>query len=228
MNGLFSHKTLKHPPALSKYGQMHSGNKSDLINCIEEIPNTIATVQVPKVLAAVLEGSVLVNLVKPKTNQTLQSHAADEFESQVAKHQREYSPKRIDVVFDTYQQITLKMAIREKCRKGIGQRVQNDSISPTNWGKLHYLSQSLVTNHDHITFQIICAFNTVSISVDPEADLSFVSPCNYEEYDTSVFLDIKDIAMKGNETIVIRTVDTNVLALSISAFTHFTVKVDQL
>ena len=45
---------------------MRSGNKFDLINCIEEIPKASPTVQPPKVSAAVLEESVLVNLVKPK------------------------------------------------------------------------------------------------------------------------------------------------------------------
>ena len=69
-------ETLKQPPALIKCSQMHSGNKSDLINCIREIPNASPTVPKSKVLAAVLEGSVLVNLVKPKkykhTNLTLQ------------------------------------------------------------------------------------------------------------------------------------------------------------
>ena len=59
------------------------------------------------------------------------------------------------------------------------------------------------------------------ISVDPEASLKFVLPCINEEPDTTVFLHIKCISMKGNETIAI-------LVLSISAFTHLAYKVDQL
>ena len=105
MNRFFSLETLKHPPALSKYGQMYSGNKSDLINCIEEIPNNSSTIPASKVSAAVLEGSALVKWIKPKKNQIFQSYTLDEFESQVANHQREYSPQRQAwqmSVFDTY------------------------------------------------------------------------------------------------------------------------------
>ena len=68
INEFFCHETLKYPAALSKCGQMRSGNKTDLINCIEKVPNASPTVQVPKVSAAVLEGSVLVNLIKPIKN----------------------------------------------------------------------------------------------------------------------------------------------------------------
>ena len=35
MDEFFSHKTLKNPPALSKNGKMRSGNKAELIQCIE-------------------------------------------------------------------------------------------------------------------------------------------------------------------------------------------------
>lgn len=39
MSEFFSYETQKHPLALLKCSQMRSGNKSDLVNCIEEIPN---------------------------------------------------------------------------------------------------------------------------------------------------------------------------------------------
>ena len=94
INKFFSLETLKHPPALSKYSQMYSGNKSDLINCIEEIPNASSTIPASKVSAAVLEGSALVEWVTTTKNQIFQSYTLDEFESQLANHQREYSPQR--------------------------------------------------------------------------------------------------------------------------------------
>ena len=67
----------------------------------------------------------------------------------------------------------------------------------------------MFTNHRQTTFQLICVFETVSISSDPDVDLSFVLPCNNEKEDT-------------------RTVDTDVLVLSRLAFTHLTDKVHQL
>ena len=61
-------------------------------------------------------------------------------------------------MFDTYQQLTLKMATRAKRGKGVSQKMQDDSIAPTNWhiffrldeNKIElfrYLSQYLVKNH---------------------------------------------------------------------------------
>lgn len=64
----------------------------------------------------------------------------------------------------------------------------------------------------------------MSISSDPDVGNSYVSQCNHEEADTRVFLHTKDIYMKGYETIVIRTVDPDVLGLSVSAFTHLAIK----
>ena len=75
MNEFFSHETLKHPPSLSKCVQMRSGNKSDLIGYIEEVPNVLPITEAPAVEAAVLEGSVLVNMVKAKKNQSFQKYA---------------------------------------------------------------------------------------------------------------------------------------------------------
>ena len=67
MDQFFSHETLKYPPALTKCGEMRSGEKSDILKCIT--PSPIKS-PVPKVEAAALEGSVLVNMIKPKKNQT--------------------------------------------------------------------------------------------------------------------------------------------------------------
>ena len=54
MDEFFGHETLSYPTALSKN-----------------------QVQVPKVLAGVLEGSVLVNMLKPKKNQAFEGYCID-------------------------------------------------------------------------------------------------------------------------------------------------------
>ena len=67
----------------------------------------------------------------------------------------------------------------------------------------------------------------MSISSDPDADLSFISPCNHEEADTRVFLHTKDMTLKGHKSILIRTVDTDVLVLSLESFFHLVEEIDQ-
>ena len=77
MNEFFSYETLKHPPSLSKCGQMCSGNKSDLISYIEEVPNVLPRIEAPTVEAAAWKESVLVNMVKAKKNQSFQTYASN-------------------------------------------------------------------------------------------------------------------------------------------------------
>ena len=92
MNEFFSHDTLKHPPSLSKYGQMRSGNKSDLIGCIEEVPNVLSRTEALAVEAAVYWKDLFSStyMEKAKKNQSFQTYASDEFKSHITKYEREY------------------------------------------------------------------------------------------------------------------------------------------
>ena len=89
--------------------------------------------------------------------------------------------------------------------------MQDDSIAPTNWHSFprldenkielfHYLSQYLVKSHGQNNTHLVCSFDTMSISSDPDTDLLFISPCNHEEADTRVFLHTKCMALKGHKS----------------------------
>ena len=86
---------------------MHCSNKSDLVKPIE--PSVESTNDAPGVTAAALEGSVLViNMTKPKKNQSSKSYCSDIFFPQVKKLQQQYISERINIVFDTYRGASLK------------------------------------------------------------------------------------------------------------------------
>ena len=108
MGKFFSPETLKNPPALSKNGEIRSGNKAELIKCIE----TLAMTTILKVSGVVLEGKLLVNMGKPSKNQTFEDYNSAVFHLQVKKHGRDYSTERIDVVFDMYKHESSKAATR--------------------------------------------------------------------------------------------------------------------
>ena len=98
--------------------------KSDLKNCIKEIANASPTVQALKVSVTVLEGSVLVNLVKPKKNQT-SNHTL-----QMNSKTRWQSIKLSTVLHVSTNHF--ENGKREKSGKGVRRRVQDDSIAPTS------------------------------------------------------------------------------------------------
>ena len=54
-------------------------------------------------LAGVLEGSVLVNMLKPKKNQTFEGYCIDTVKPETQKYVTEYNAQRTDIVFDMYK-----------------------------------------------------------------------------------------------------------------------------
>lgn len=59
------------------------------------------------------------------------------------KHGRDYSPGRLDVVFNTYKQNSLKRVTKVKRGKGARGKPQRDSSVPSKWQK----SLQLVENN---------------------------------------------------------------------------------
>ena len=101
MDQFFSHKTLKYPTALTKCDEMRSGEKRDLLKCLQPTPTQS---HLPSASAAALEGSVLVNMIKPKKNQTFGDYCSQMLIPQLQKYTREYDAQRIDAVLDAYKQ----------------------------------------------------------------------------------------------------------------------------
>ena len=136
MDEFFSHETISYLPALSKNTEMHSGDKPQLIKYLDQLSNN--QVQVPKVLAGVLEGSVLVNMLKPKKNQTSEGYCIDTVKPTIQKYVTEYNAQRMDIVFDTYKKGSLKCQTRLKDGKGIRRKVQTNLVLLQLIGKNFY------------------------------------------------------------------------------------------
>ena len=83
----FNHETLQYPPVLAEGGEMRSGTNSDLVKCF--LPDSTASIidAQPNAAGAVLECSVLLNLVKPKKNQLFEDYSSEVFYPQICKHQ---------------------------------------------------------------------------------------------------------------------------------------------
>ena len=232
----FSHETLQYPPSLSKCGEMRSGNKSDLVKHIE--PSAESGSTTPKVTAAVLEGSVLVNMTKPNKNQSFKNYCSDIFFPQVKKLRQQYNSERIDVVFDTYKDPSLKASTRMKRGKGIRRKVQDNSIAPTNWRGFLRLDQNKTELFAYLSKEVLlhveddmvltCAYDTTCITNTNQMASSFISPCNHEEADTRVFLHVNDMSLQGHSKITIRTVDTDVLVLAVSVFARLKDQLEEL
>ena len=58
---------------------------------------------------------------------------------------------------------------------------------------------------------MLYVYNNVCQSNETTVNVQFLSPCNHEEADTSIFLHVKDMARNSYKKLAIWTVDTNVL-----------------
>ena len=180
-------------------------------------------------LARVLDGSVLVNMLKPKKNQTFEGYCIDTVKPAIQKYVTEYNAQQMDIVFDTYKKNSSKSQTRLKRGKGIRRKVQTYSIAPTTWKVflridenktelLKFISTRLLPLEAETDTILVYVFDDVSCCNKPTLRMDFLSPSNHEEADTRVFLHSKHISTNESKKITIKTVDTDVLILSIYIF----------
>ena len=101
----------KCPPELTKSGEMRSDEKSNLLKCLQVIP---PQGHLRSVSTAAFEGSVLVNMIKPKKNHTFGDYCSQMLIPQLQKYMREYDAQKTNAVFDTYKRVSLESSARTK------------------------------------------------------------------------------------------------------------------
>ena len=110
---------------------VRSGEKSDLLKYLQR---TAPQSHLPSISVAGLELSVLVNMSKSKKNQTFGNYFSEMLILQLQTFMtQEYDAQRMDVVFNTYKQVSLKSLARKKRGNAIQYKVQMNSIALTNW-----------------------------------------------------------------------------------------------
>ena len=129
----FQHENQSWPPSISDYGKLRSVTKSDLLPCLEDLlPQTDkANNLVPEVDMIVLDGAVIVNMIKPAKSNTFAEYVS-EFMTYI-RSQFTKSVQRVDVVFDDYRDASLKAATRMKRGTSVRIRVEGRKKLPKNW-----------------------------------------------------------------------------------------------
>ena len=128
---------------------------------------------------------------------------------------------RVDIVWDVYLENSLKTSARVKRGHGIRRRVLPDSKIPSNWHSflrvdenkeelfkfLAIESTSIQTDKAVVSTQAGTVLSTTNI------DRSSLAPCTQEEADTRIFLHVRHASIAGSKTVMIRTVDTDVIII---------------
>ncbi|CAH3151254.1 unnamed protein product [Porites lobata] len=205
LDEFFKHENQAYPPALSQNGKLRTGTKSDLVSCLEELVNSRENATHPIVEVIILDGSVLVNMLRPGSAKTFSDYASQVFLPYVASQLQQAS--RVDIVWDEYRPDSLKAETRVKRGKGVRRRVKASTPIPAHWQEVPCIEtekQVLST----IQSDVVCT---------QSKNVSRLTPCTHEEADTRIILHLEDAVTEGFNKISIRTVDTDVVVLAVAA-----------
>ena len=129
LDNFFKHENYAYLPTLSLLGKLRFGTKSDLVACLEKLCTSCGEAPVADVI--ILDGAVIVNMLKPIDVKTFQDYATHVFLPFIKAQLRNVT--RIDIIWDVYLEDSLKSTAREIQGRGIRGRVDPSNTIPGNW-----------------------------------------------------------------------------------------------
>ena len=167
-------------------------------------------------------------MLKPGTAKTFMQYYQEVFLPYV--HQQMCFVQRVDIVWDDYTSNSLKICTRERRGKGSRKRVLPKTPIPTSWHSFlrnddnkkelfAYLSTAVIQNP--LPDKIIVTTRKQNLLSFSPINSSNLEPCNHEEADSRIFVHVLDAIKQGHSKIMIRTVDTDVVILAITAISFF-------
>ncbi len=214
-----------YPPALSTYGELRQTSKSHSLKIFDK--HITAQAERPSNISAILlDGAAIGHMVLPFRSRNFQDYADTEIASFFKSFLASRDHRRLDLVFDVYRE--KRIEAREK--RGTGSRIKVTSKTPIRKNWKNFLRVDV--NKSEL-FKILAMF-VVKLDVPEKIIVSTVmdgvltncfdriiddlSPYNHEEVDTRLFLNAKHCSQDGNSKVLIKTVDTDVVIISIAKF----------
>ena len=116
-------------PALSDGGRLRLGTKSYILTCIDDLsPSQTKT---HDATCIVLEGAAIKHMMKPAAAKPFDEYAQQVFIPYISSQLRSVS--RVDLVWDTYKDDSLKGTATAKHGKGVRRHVVGQAALPGNW-----------------------------------------------------------------------------------------------
>lgn len=225
----FRHENQSYPPSLSKFENLRSGTKADLLNCFK---NTypVPSDDVPTLDAILLDGAAIINMLPPGAATTFIEYSETVFLPYVQSQLRKAN--RVDIVWDEYIPNSLKSMARQKRGKGTRRRVQPETKIPGNRKAFLRIDENKMElfafvakqcTQIHTDGKVVSTLGKLTILNSQTDNTSRLSPCTHQEADTRLLLHAADAYCSGCKQIMLRTVDTDVVVLSIALFTQINV-----
>ena len=138
----------------------------------------------------------------------------------------------MDAIWDTYQEASLKSQTRAKRGETSSHRTRVSAKIPipkgVEWQKFlkdnqnkdelfQFIGQELQRSTVESTYHLLTTKADIVLS-NKATDISALSPCQQEEADTRMMLHLRHAAMQGHTKAIVRTVDSDVVVLTINIF----------
>ena len=144
-----------YPPSLSLLGKLRFGTKSDLIECLEKLCTSCGEAPVADVI--ILDGSAIINMLKPIGVKTFQDYATHVFQPFIKAQLQNVT--RIDIIWDVYLEDSLQSNARENGGRGIWRRVAPPNTILGNWHEFLRLADNKTELFDFLAHQVVENFS---------------------------------------------------------------------
>ena len=225
LDAFFAHENQSYPPSLSQFGNLRITNKSQLLPCIEDIISPQVTM--PEVDALIMDGAAIVHMLPPRNSTIFSEYARNVFLPFLERILVGIN-FRLDIVFDVYRPGSLKFSVREMRGQGDRRRVAPATPVPKNWNGF-LRNDANKTELFELLADEICTMSTPKLVVTTKgstilsnkdcAILESIKTSTQEEADSRLLLHAFNANRSGYKKLMIKTVDTDVVVLSIAATT---------
>jgi hypothetical protein len=224
---IFCHESEDTPPSLSDQGQLYSTQKShllqELVKLSEDNEDDDTTFpEVPMFDAIILDGGQFIHTLPPRENvPTFKDYVDLVFMPKIRGQLRDCS--RLDLVWDTYIEGSLKGETRTFRGEGLRLLVKATAKVPKKWPEFLRHPQNKTELFHLLSSEIgqLVAVASASKGVYATSGTQVIhigagegmSSCSHEEADTRLVVHLHDALKAGCVTILIKTGDTDVVAI---------------
>ncbi|KAK3850641.1 hypothetical protein Pcinc_042667 [Petrolisthes cinctipes] len=134
---------------------MHLCSKNELLVCFEGVAE--AKSDAPAFTSVVLDGAVILQMLKPGTAKTFEEYAHQVFIPYVEGQLRRAS--RLDLIWDSHKDGSLKTVTREKRGKGVRRRALSTAALPGNWHSFLHVNANKVEVFSFLSNVLVQTFH---------------------------------------------------------------------
>lgn len=229
LDKFFSYENQSYPPSLSNGGELRIAKaKHELTSTLLE---TIKMTTIPVHCDGIIyDGPVLIHRMKPQSSKTFAEYCECEILPTILQTALRVHARRVDLVWDIYNEDSLKNTTRSHRGCGVRRQVSLNSKLPKNWPEFlrnssnkeelfAILSRYILA---HSNLPVVTNIGSVIHASSNNTQETFLHnmPCHdvKEEADGRIILHANDMVLHGAKNILIYSTDTDVVVLAVSFF----------